>query len=248
MSFRFCPGACINAAPRGAKTKNNIEDGYPDNRNLNGGYKMKNEKTRKLAITALLVALTFLLGLTPIGYIPIPPVSMTLLCLPVIIGTIVEGLGAGLWVSLAFGVTSLFQALGITLVPSPLGTYLLELSVAKTLVVIFIPRLLIPVVTWLIYKAVTGESKRRKRVATGVAAFAGSITNTILFLGALYFLFIPEIDMLAAAFEATPDTFAGVLVGIGAINGLPEAVVAVLLCVPIVWGLMKYKNKGKQNN
>ena len=207
---------------------------------------MRNKKTRKLTITALLVALTFLLGLTPIGYIPIPPVSMTLLCLPVIIGTIMEGLGAGIWISLAFGVTSLFQALGITLVPSPLGTFLLEISVIKSLVVIFIPRLIIPVVTWLIHKTITGESKMRQRVATGVAAFAGSLTNTVLFLGALYLMFLPEINTMAAAFEATPETYGRVLIGIGAINGLPEAAVAVLLCVPIIWALMRQRNKGKK--
>ncbi len=206
---------------------------------------MNNGKTRKLAITAMLMAITFLLGLTPVGYIPIPPVSMTILCLPVIIGTVMEGLGTGLWISLAFGVTSLFQALGITLVPSPLGTYLLQLNVIKTLMVIFIPRLLIPVTTWLVYKAVCGESKVRKKLATGIAAFTGSITNTVLFLGALYLMFLPEIEPLAAAFEATPETFGGVLVGIGAINGLPEAALAVLLCVPIVWAVQRQKSKRK---
>ncbi len=205
---------------------------------------MRNNKTRKLTITALLAALTFLLGLTPIGYIPIPPISMTILCLPVIIGTVVEGLGTGLWISLAFGVTSLFQALGITLVPSPLGTFLLDISVFKTLIVIFIPRLLIPVTTWLVFKAIKGESRIRSRVATGAAAFIGSITNTVLFLGALYLVFLPDIELLSSAFEATPETFIGVLAGIGAINGLPEAVLAVVLCIPIVWALNKYKNKG----
>lgn len=206
---------------------------------------MRNDRTRKLTITGLLMAITFLLGLTPLGYIPIPPISMTILCLPVIIGTIMEGLGTGLWISLAFGVTSLFQALGITLVPSPLGTFLLDINVVKTLIVIFIPRLLIPVMTWIVYKTIKGESRIKRRVATGVAAFVGSITNTVLFLGALYLVFLPEIDMLASAFETAPEAFAGVLAGIGAINGLPEAVLAVVLCIPIVWALAKYKNKGK---
>lgn len=206
---------------------------------------MNKGKTRKLAVTAMLMAITFLLGLTPVGYIPIPPVSMTILCLPVIIGTVLEGLGTGLWIGFAFGVTSLFQALGITLVPSPLGTFLLQISVVKTLLVIFIPRLLIPVTTWLTYKAFSGETKARKRVATGAAAFIGSITNTVLFLGLLYVIFMPEMDTLAAAFEATPETFAGVLAGIGAINGLPEAALAVLLCVPIVWALQRQKGKKK---
>jgi uncharacterized membrane protein len=205
---------------------------------------MNRNKTRNLTITAMLMAITFLLGLTPIGYIPIPPIKMTILCLPVIIGTVTMGLGTGIWISLMFGVTSLLQALGITLVPSPLGTFILQISVIKTLIVIFIPRLLIPVTTWIVYKAISGESKVRNRVATGIAAFTGSITNTVLFLGALYLVFLPEIEPLSAAFETTPEAFIGVLAGIGAINGLPEAAAAVILCIPIVWALLKYKNRG----
>lgn len=202
-----------------------------------------NRKTRKLTIAALLAAICFVLGLTPVGYIPIPPVSMTLLCLPVIIGTVTEGLGVGLLLSIVFGITSFFKAIGLTMVPDPLGTYLLEISTIRTIAVIFIPRLLIPVTTWLIYRSITGVSGKRRKIATGIAAFVGSVTNTVFFLGAMYLLFLPEIDKVAAGFETTPDLLFGVLAGLGAVNGLPEAVVAVLLCVPIVWAITKSKNK-----
>lgn len=205
---------------------------------------MNKVKTRKLAVVSLLAAITFLLGLTPVGYIPIPPVSMTLLCLPVIIGTITEGLVAGLILSLVFGVTSFFKAIGLTIVADQLGMYVLQISVLKTLVMIFIPRLIIPITTWLMYKAIPKRSNSGQKVATGIAAFTGSITNTVFFLGALYLLFLPEIDKIATGFETTPDLLLGVLVGLGAINGLPEAAVAVILCIPIVWALTKYKNKG----
>ncbi len=205
---------------------------------------MSSSKTRKLTITALLAAICFILGLTPAGYIPIPPVSMTLLCLPVIIGTITEGLGVGLLLSVIFGITSFFKAIGLTMVPDPLGTYVLQISVFKTLIMIFIPRLIIPITTWLVYKAMPKQTNLGHKVATGVAAFTGSITNTVFFLGALYLLFLPEIDKIAAGFETTPDLLLGVLAGLGAVNGLPEAAVAVILCIPIVWALTKSKNKG----
>lgn len=205
-----------------------------------------NKNTRELAITALLTAITFLVGLTPIGYIPIPGISMTILCIPVIIGTITEGLKTGLWISLAFGVTSFLKALGVTMVPDPLGTFLLQISVVKTLIVIFIPRLLIPVTTWLVYNAITGESKVRLRVATGIGAFVGSITNTILFLGSMYLVFLPEIGQVASFAQQTPETFLAFLVTIGAMNGLPEAVLAVALCIPIVAAVMNANNKRKR--
>ena len=216
---------------------------------------MKHTKTRKLAIAALLAALTFLLGLTPIGFIPnpvLPVLSLTLMCLPVIIGTITEGLGMGLFLSLIFGVTSLFKAIGLTMAPDALGTYLLQISVVKTLIIIFIPRLIIPVTTWLVYKAIQGESRIRQQVATGVAAFTGSITNTVLFLGATYLLFLPQIGDIAMAFagmesiigfSVTPDTLFRVFAFLAGINGVPEAVVAVVLCIPIVYALKKLQKK-----
>lgn len=218
-----------------------------------------NKNTRRLTITALLAGLTFLLGLTPIGFVPnpiMPVLSLTLMCLPIIIGTIMEGLKMGLLLSLVFGVTSLFKAIGLTMAPDPLGTYLLQVSTIKTLIIIFIPRLFIPISTWLVYKAINGESKMRQRVATGVAAFVGSVTNTVLFLGALYLVFLPEIAELSAAFtgmegivgySVTPNTLFNVYLFLAGINGLPEAIVAVVLCVPIVYALNKIKKKSIRN-
>lgn len=202
---------------------------------------------RRFVTTALLVAVCLLLGLTPVGYIPIGPVSLTLMCLPVIIGTITQGLKTGLVLAFVFGMTSLFSALGITLVPSLLGTTLIGISVLKAVIVIFIPRLIIPITTWLVYNAIARRTPKRQKLAVGAGAFVGSLTNTVLFLSILYLLFMPEIGDLSAAFGTTPELFGGLLVGIGAMNGLPEAVVAMVLCVPIVAALKKY-NKSKMES
>ena len=198
------------------------------------------QNTRRLTITAMLAAICLLLGLTPLGYIPIPPIAITLLCIPVIIGTVTQGLRVGLILGFVFGLTSFLQ---IFIRPTPLSQLLFSLSPFKTIILVFVPRLIVPVTTWFVYKAITGESKSRQRVATGTAAFVGSMTNTVLFLGAMYLLFLPEIDVMAQAFSATPETLFAVLAGIGAINGLPEAAVAVLLCIPIVIAITKFKNK-----
>ena len=57
---------------------------------------MKKSNVGKLALAGVLAAVTFLLGLTPIGIIPIPPANVTLMCLPVIIGTLTTSLGLGM--------------------------------------------------------------------------------------------------------------------------------------------------------
>jgi len=195
---------------------------------------------RRFIITSLLVAICLLLGLTPVGYIPIPPIEITLLCIPVIIGTITEGLGVGVVLGFFFGLTSFLQ---IFIKPTALSQLLFAISPLKTVILVFVPRLLVPVTTWMVYRAINGESRMRQRAATGAGALVGSLTNTVLFLGALYLLFLPEIGQVAEAFGTTPQLLGGVLCAIGAINGLPEAVVAVLLCVPIVWAIQKQKSK-----
>lgn len=205
---------------------------------------MKN-KTRRLTATALMAALTLILGLTPVGYIPIPPVTMTLMCIPVIIGTITQGLSSGIVLGLIFGVTSLLKALGISLVPDAFGMWLLSGYPLIAILTIFIPRLLIPVVTYAVYRLIARgqEAGARQKVSVGIAAFAGSITNTVLFLGFLYIFMMPYADALAEALGVTKPALFGTIAGIGAINGLPEAAVAVLLCMPILYAVQKIKKK-----
>ncbi len=199
-----------------------------------------NTNTRKFVVASLLVAICLLLGLTPLGYIPIPPIEITLLLIPVIIGTITEGLGVGLVLGFFFGLTSFLQ---IFIKPTPLSQLLFTLSPLKTVLLVFVPRLLVPVTTWLVYRAINGESKTRRRVAAGAGALAGSFTNTVLFLGALYLLFLPEIAQVAEVFGSTPPSLFGLLAVIGAMNGLPEAAVAVLVCVPVIGAISRLKQQ-----
>lgn len=70
---------------------------------------MKKLTTKKLSIIGLLSALTILLGLTPLGYIPFPVVKVTTLPIPTIIGAIIEGPMVGGIIGLVFGLFSMFQ-------------------------------------------------------------------------------------------------------------------------------------------
>nr|MDD6335306.1 ECF transporter S component [bacterium] len=192
-----------------------------------------NKKTVWLATTALLAALMFVLGLTPLGYIPIGPIQITLMCVPVAIGTLVMGLKCGLFLGLMFGVTSLIRSL---MAPSEAGLLvpLLDMPVVMY-TCIFVPRLLVPL-------AVYGTQKLLSRapgaVATGVAAVAGSLCNTVAFLGLIYVL---GAQQLAQAFSMSTAAVAKTFVVIAATNGLPEAAVAAIVCIPVVHALRKSK-------
>ena len=52
---------------------------------------MRNQNTRTLAQLAILIALLAVLTFTPIGFIMVPPVSITLMHIPVIVGAMLMG-------------------------------------------------------------------------------------------------------------------------------------------------------------
>ncbi len=200
------------------------------------------KKTRTLTTAAILTALTFLLGLTPIGYIPLPTMKITILCIPVLIGVLLEGLSVGLWLGFVFGLTSLIQIF----MGSPFGQLMIGISLFRTLLVVFIPRLLVPVVAYYVHKLIKliGKSITDK-VGYAIAALVGSLTNTVFFLGMTYLLFLPELDQIGAFFKTTA---AGVLAVLGSIvvtNGVPEAIAATIIVSAVCIALSLKKNREK---
>ena len=188
---------------------------------------MARKQLNNLVLLALFVGLIFLLGQTPLGLIPLGWCNVTLLVIPVAIGTIYMGLKSGLVLGLAFGATSMVSAL---IKPSVLVGTLMGASPLAVVVMTFLPRLCIPLVIWGVY---TLLAKKQKHIAVAVAAACGSLTNTILYLGLmLIFYMMAGIDNTA------------VLTAIGATAGGAgpcEAIAAALICPPIVAALKKIR-------
>jgi len=205
-------------------------------------------KTRKLAVTGILTAIAVILGLTPLGYIPIPPIEITLMAIPVLVGVLVEGLSTGLILGLVFGATSFLQ---IFLKTTPLSSLLFSVSPFRTILVVFIPRLLVPIIAWIVYKAVSGEDrepgKARSNTAYALSAFAGSITNTVFFLGMMYLLYQPQAAEIALIFGTTEAGLFGALSAVGAINGIPEAIVAVIIVSSVCIALRGVQKRIKRS-
>ena len=178
-----------------------------------------NKKTRTLVLTAILIAITLIFGFTPIGYIPTPfGVVITLMCLPVIIGSLTLGWKAGLSLAVLFAITSIAK------IPSDVfGPTLLAANPLGTLAMIIVPRLLIPLTT-------VGVSRlmrtKRELLNLGVASVVGSLTNTALYLGLLYAFFS---SIMAKE----------IILSVALLNGILEAVVAGVVCAPVVRALRK---------
>lgn len=71
----------------------------------------KRLNAKNISIIGLLGALTAVLGMTPLGFIPIGPTRATIMHIPVIVGSILYGPMVGGFVGLIFGIFSIINAL-----------------------------------------------------------------------------------------------------------------------------------------
>lgn len=204
-------------------------------RNKSGGINMLIEKKaaassrldmRKIVIIGLLSAITVVLSLTPLGFIPIPPINPTIMHIPVIIGAILEGPFVGAMLGLVFGVTSMFKALTQpTIVTFPFLNPLVSV----------LPRIIIGITSYYSYKILKFKSQSLR---IGIGVFVGSITNTVLVLGAIYIIYL---DRYASAIGLSTSATGLALLGVIFTNGLPEAVISILICVPVIQMLKKIR-------
>lgn len=202
--------------------------GHPQNELERRKEKMNQQaKLTRMVITALLTALIVLLGFTPLGLIPLGWCNVTLYVIPVAIGTLLMGTKSGLILGLAFAGVSFASAL---MKPSVLVASLMASSIPLVIVMTFVPRLCIPLVIRGVYRLMP---KKNKHVAYAVSAAAGSLTNTVLYLGMmLLFYVICGIDN-TAVLSAIAATAGGA--------GPCEAVAAALVCPPVLRALEKTK-------
>lgn len=193
---------------------------------------------RRMVITAMLGAITALLAFTPVGMIMLPPPlpAVTLVHIPVIVAALVEGPWVGVPVGLIFGLCSFIRAwesgmVGLTLFfRNPLVSVL--------------PRLIIPLTAWAAYalwqRLVKGRGPVDK-LGVGIAAVIGTLTNTVLCLGAIVLLYGNELNVLVKNLvelggvesRYLSDGGAWLVGAVGVPNGLAEMVVAALL-VPLI--------------
>ncbi len=181
----------------------------------------------RLVLLALLTALIFLMGQTPLGLIPLGFCNVTLLVIPVAVGTVYLGWRDGLVLGAAFAATSLLSALTK---PSLLVSTLMGASLPLAIIMTVLPRLCIP----LVIGGVDRLLRHVKRpVAAGIAAACGSLTNTILYLGLmLLFYVLSGIDSTKVL-----TTIAAVAGGAGPL----EAIAAAVITPPILTALNKIR-------
>ena len=113
---------------------------------------VKRFDVRKLVIVGVLGGVSAILGMTPLGFIPVGPTRATIMHIPVIIGAIMEGPVVGALVGLIFGLFSVFQALTN---PTPVSFVFLNPLVS------IVPRVLIGITSYYVYTALSNLGNRK---------------------------------------------------------------------------------------
>lgn len=188
---------------------------------------MKN--TKNFTLTAMFLAILILLAVTPLGFIPIGPINATTMHIPVIIASIVLGPRLGAFLGGTFGLISMIRS---TVVQTPLsfvfspfipviGT---DHGSLKALLISFIPRILIGVVPYFVFKGMQKLIKNKvNTVSLFIAGLSGSLVNTILVMNMIYFLF--QHDYAQVIGKNINAVYSAVLAVIFT-SGVPEAIVA----------------------
>ncbi|MDK2564432.1 ECF transporter S component [Romboutsia sedimentorum] len=172
----------------------------------------KKLNVRKMTIIGVLSAISIMLSMTPLGFIPIGPTNATIMHIPVIIGAIIEGPVVGMTIGLIFGATSLLRAITMPTITS---------FVLINPIVSILPRVLIGLIAYYVYNLVMKLTKN-VLVSGWITGMVGSLINTIGVLGMVYILYA---ERYAQALGESASTAKTLIFTIAATNGIPEAII-----------------------
>ena len=216
----------------------------------------RSQKTRAMVLAGIFSAIILVMAFVPfMGYINLVAIKATTIHIPVIIGAILLGPKYGAFLGFVFGLTSLIN----NTYNFSLSSFVFSPFVAnggfQSLIICFVPRILVGVTAAYTYKGVNAlarifakeagsgnpeKGKFRDFIALPAAGLIGSITNTILVMNLIYFLFGQS---YAAAQNVAFNTLYSFILGIIFTNGIPEALVAAVLTTVIGKVLLSMKKR-----
>ena len=195
--------------------------------------KTKKHDTRWMVSVALMAAIVIVLANTPLGMIQLPIIKATTVHIPVILGAILLGPGAGAILGAVFGICSLVSnTMAPTLLSFAFSPFLSTTGIPGALKAIWISvgcRILIGVVAgwlWVLFTKI----KLNQFIAIPIVGFVGSMVNTITVMGSIYFLFAQQ---YAEAKEVALTAVFGLVMGTVTASGIPEAIAAAILVLAL---------------
>lgn len=196
------------------------------------------KKIRSMVQLGMLIAIELALTFTPLGFLRIGPMTVTLMHIPVLIGAIILGPTPGMLLGLVFGIASIINANLIgTPDVMPFSPFLS--GSAWSLVVAILPRVIFPLIAAWLFRLLkqTGLSKP---ISAGISAGVGTFCHTLLVLSSVYFLLG---TLYANALKIPLTALKGMFLGIISYNGLIEAGISILICSVLAVPLLRITQK-----
>lgn len=142
--------------------------------------------TSQLVLLGLMTAILLLMAYTPLGYLNIGPLAITMNMIPVAIAAITLGPAGGAFTGAVFGMTSFLQCIGVG-GTSVMGAILFDINPVFAFIQRFVPRLLDGFLLGYIFQAVRKWSNTY--AACTVTGFFSAFLNTLFFMTLLVLLF-----------------------------------------------------------
>lgn len=192
---------------------------------------MRNQKVLKLVQLAMLIAIMLVLYFSGLSFILIPPVSITTLVIPVIVGAIIIGSSAGALLGGVFGLLSMWMATTAASSPADIAfSPFLSGNPISSLVMCIGARVLFGWLAGILFKALFSLAKKHisshtssvvfRNIAVIIASAVGVIVHTAAVMTCLWLLF-PSLG----------NEFKTVVSAIASINVLAEVIMATVFAV-----------------
>ena len=208
--------------------------------------KHKTMETRYMATLAMLCGVLLVMGMTGIGFIPLPIIKATTMHIPVILGAILLGPKAGAVLGGVFGLCSIWANTTtpglLSFAFSPFMTTEGLIGVLKSLWIALGCRILFGALSGWIWAAFRKIMKNEYAALPLTAAIA-TICHTLLVMGSIYALLTQQ---YAAAKNVAISAVFGLIMGTVTASGIPEAIAAAILVTVIGKALLNLLTRMKK--
>ena len=204
------------------------------------------QDTHYMAFLAMLCGILLVMGMTGIGFIPLPVIKATTMHIPVILGAILLGPGAGAVLGAAFGLCSIWVNTTtpglLSFAFSPFMSTEGMAGVFKSLWIALGCRMMFGISAGWLWKFFNKVCKR-EYVSLSVTAALSSMLHTIFVMGSIYFLLASQ---YAEAKNVAVSAVFGLIMGTVTASGIPEAVAAAILVTVIGKALLRVMARMKK--
>lgn len=202
--------------------------------------------TRYMATLAMFCGVLLVMGMTGIGFIPLPVIKATTMHIPVILGAVLLGPAAGAVLGAVFGLCSIWANTAapglLAFAFSPFMTTEGLPGVLKSLWIALGCRILLGVIAGWLWR-LTKRTLKQDYLALPVTAAVSTICHTILVMGSIYLLLAQQ---YAQAKNVAITAVFGLVMGTVTASGIPEAIIAAVLVTVIGKALLRLTERMKK--